>query len=123
MGYQKLDLLIDGQFRQGSGGDAEFWVGDDPASLENEFRDIISASISCDIQLAERFDDKEKACNDPESDVRLDGQAIPCSETNGWRVKPGVDDVIELVGAACDTFKSGDVTFSAEFPCGAIVVE
>ena len=23
MGYQKLDLLIDGQFRQGSGGDAE----------------------------------------------------------------------------------------------------
>jgi hypothetical protein len=38
-------------------------------------------------------------------------------------VKPGVDDVIELVGGACGTFKSGDVTFSASFPCGAIVVE
>ncbi len=34
-----------------------------------------------------------------------------------------VDDIIELVGSACDTFKSGDVTFSAEFPCGAIIVE
>ena len=27
-----------------------------------------------------------------------------------------------LVGSACDTFKGGDVTFSAEFPCGAIIV-
>jgi hypothetical protein len=73
--------------------------------------------------MRERFDDKEKACTDPESDVRLDGERIPCSDTNGWRVKPGVDDMIELVGSACDTLKSGDVTFSAEFPCGAIIVE
>ena len=105
----------------GSGGDAPFWVGTDPQSLEDEFTEIINASISCDVQMDERFDDKVKACN--EGDVRLDGSAIPCSETNGWRVKPDVDDVIELVGSACDTFKSGDVTFSAEFPCGAIVVE
>jgi hypothetical protein len=97
------------------------YVGDDPTSLEDEFREIISASISCDIQMAERFDDKELACNDPESDVRLDGTPLSCPDE--WRVKPGVDDVIELVGSACDTFKSGDVTFSAEFPCGAIVVE
>jgi hypothetical protein len=31
--------------------------------------------------------------------------------------------VIELVGSACDTFKSGSSTFTAVFPCGAIVVE
>ena len=105
----------------GSGGDAPFWVGTDPQSLEDEFREIISASISCDIQMDKRFDDKEKACNDPESDVRLNGTPLSCPSE--WRVKEGVDDVIELVGAACDTFKSGDVTFSAEFPCGAIVVE
>ncbi|KPK50386.1 MAG: hypothetical protein AMJ63_14815, partial [Myxococcales bacterium SG8_38_1] len=83
----------------------------------------IGASISCDVQMDKRFDDKEKACNDPESDVRLNGEPLPCSDTDGWRVKPGADDVIELVGSACDTFKSGEVTFSAEFPCGAIVVE
>ena len=33
------------------------------------------------------------------------------------------DQVIELVGSACDTLKTGDVTFSAEFPCGSVVVE
>ena len=103
--------------------DAPFWVGTDPEDLETEFRTIIAASISCDIQMDKRFDDKDKACNDPASDVRLDGERLPCSDTDGWRVKPGVDDVIELVGSACDTFKSGDVTFSASFPCGAIGVE
>jgi hypothetical protein len=46
-----------------------------------------------------------------------------------WRVKPGTDDVIELVDDpmvdddACDILKSGDVTFTASFPCGAILVE
>ncbi len=105
----------------GSGGDAPFWVGTDPQSLEDEFREIISASISCDIQMDKRFDDKEQACNDPESDVQLNGTPLSCP--SDWIVKPGVDDVIELVGSACDTFKSGDATFSATFPCGAIVVE
>jgi hypothetical protein len=103
----------------GSGGDASFWVSTDPAQLENAFFDIITSSISCDVQMDERFDDKAQACN--EGDVRLNGTPLSCP--SDWQVKPGVDDVIELVGAACDTFKSGDTTFSANFPCGAIVVE
>jgi hypothetical protein len=89
--------------------------------LETAFRDIISDSISCDVQMDKQFDDKDKACED--GDVRLNGTPLACSDTNGWRVKPGVDDVIELVGGACNTFKSGNVNFSAVFPCGAIVVE
>jgi hypothetical protein len=105
----------------GVDGAGTVWVGDDPSNLENAFQQIISDSISCDIQMDKRFDDKDKACNDPESDVRLNG--VPLSCPTEWRVKPGVDDIIELVGSACDTFKSGDVTFSAEFPCGAIIVE
>jgi hypothetical protein len=32
-------------------------------------------------------------------------------------------NVIELLGSACDTFKGGQVDFTAEFPCGTIVVE
>ena len=71
--------------------------------------------------MDKRFDDKEQGLQRPESDVRLNG--VPLSCPTEWRVKPGVDDIIELVGSACDTFKSGDVTFTAEFPCGAIVVE
>jgi hypothetical protein len=110
-----------GLAEDGSQGDAPFWVGNNPQELEDAFNAIISASISCDIQMDERFDDKDKAC--AEGDVRLNGTPLACSDTNGWRVKPGVDDVIELVGSACNTFKSGDVTFTAEFPCGAIIVE
>ena len=105
----------------GVDGTGTVWVGDDPTSLSSAFQSIISASISCDVQMDEQFDDKIKAC--AEGVVRLNGGApLACSDTNGWRVKPGVDDVIELVGSACDTFKGGDVTFSAEFPCGAIIV-
>ena len=100
---------------------APFWVGTDPEDLETEFRTIINASISCDIQMDKRFDDKDKACNDPQSNVRLNN--VPLSCPSEWRVKPGADDVIELVGAACTTFKTEASTFSATFPCGAIVVE
>ncbi|MBT8452124.1 MAG: VWA domain-containing protein [Deltaproteobacteria bacterium] len=107
--------------RDGSEGNAPFYTANTPAELDMAFQDIIGDSISCDIQMDKRFDDKEKACNDPESDVQLNG--VPLSCPTEWRVKPGVDDIIELLGSACDTFKSGDVTFSAEFPCGAIVVE
>ena len=100
---------------------APFWKATTPEGLGDAFQQIISDSISCDIQMDKRFDDKEQACNDPESDVRLNGVELSCPTE--WRVKPGVDDVIELVGSACDTFKSGDATFTAEFPCGAIIVE
>lgn len=105
----------------GVDGTGTVWVGDDPASLSNAFQTIIGDSISCDITMEERFVDPVKAC--AEGDVRLDGQQLPCSDTDGWRVKPGDDQVIELVGSACDTLKTGDVTFSAEFPCGSVVVE
>lgn len=110
-----------GLAEDGSQGNAPFWVGNNPQELEDAFNEIISDSISCDIQIDKPFDDKEKACNDPDSDVRLND--IPLSCPSEWRVKPGADDIIELVGSACDTFKSGDATFTAVFPCGAIVVE
>jgi len=99
--------------------DAPFWVGENPQGLATAVRDIISASISCDIQMDRRFDNVAKAC--AEGDVRLNGNPLDCPSE--WRVKPGADDVIELVGDACDTLKSGDVTFTASFPCGAILVE
>lgn len=105
----------------GVDGTGTVWVGDDPTSLANAFQTIASNSSSCDVQIDERFDDKAIAC--AEGDVRLDGVPLPCSDTDGWRVKPGDDQVIELVGGACDTLKSGDVTFSAEFPCRAVIVE
>lgn len=110
-----------GLAENGSQGNAPFWVGNNPQELEDAFNEIIGESISCEVQIDKPFDDKEKACNDPESDVRLNGTPLSCP--SDWRVKPGADDIIELVGSACDTFKSGAATFTAVFPCGAIVVE
>jgi hypothetical protein len=109
----------------GSEGNAQFWVGTNPAALESAFREIISDSISCEVLMDRRFDDVDKAC--AEGDVQLDGTPLSCPSE--WRVKPGFDNVIELVNNelvdddACDTFKSGDARFTAVFPCGAIVVE
>lgn len=99
---------------------APFWVGSDPASLEAAFQQIISSSISCEVQIDKPFDDRGKACN--EGDVRLNGNPLLCP--TDWQVKDEPPyNVIELVGSACETFKSGESTFTAEFPCGAIVVE
>lgn len=104
----------------GSQGDAPFWVGTDPQELEDNFRDIIGASISCEVQIDKPFDDRQKACD--EGEVRLNGTRLDCPTE--WQVKDEPPyDVIELVGSACDTFKSGAATLTAEFPCGAIVVQ
>lgn len=104
-----------------SGDPAPFWKATDSAQLAAAFDEIITASISCDIQMDKRFEDPLKACNDPGSVVMLNDNELSCPSE--WRPKDGVDDVIELVGAACDEFKSGASTFTAVFPCGAIVVE
>jgi hypothetical protein len=108
-----------GLAEDGSEGNAPYWVGNNPQELSDAFREIIGASISCEVQIDKPFDDVDKACN--EGDVRLNGTPLSCPDD--WRVKPGVDNVIELLGSACDTFKSGSSTLTAEFPCGAIVVE
>jgi hypothetical protein len=103
----------------GVNGTGTVYVGDEPTSLSRAFRDIISASISCDVEISKPFDDVEKACN--EGNVRLNGNPLSCP--SDWQVKPGVNNVIELLDGACTTFKDGDVTFTAVFPCGAIIVE
>jgi hypothetical protein len=107
----------------GVGGTGTVWVGNNPASLSAAFQSIVSDSISCDIQMEERFADPVTTC--PDGDVLLQGfnndEPLICPDQ--WRVKPEANDVIELVGTACDAFKSGSSTFSAVFPCGAIVVE
>lgn len=108
-----------GLAENGSEGNAPYWVANNPQELVDAFSEIISASISCEVQIDKPFDDRDKACS--EGDVRLNGTPLTCPDD--WRVKPGVSNVIELVGSACDEFKSGESTFTAEFPCGAIVVE
>jgi hypothetical protein len=107
----------------GIGGTGAVYVGDDPTSLSGAFQSIISDSISCDVQIDKPFDNVEKACN--EGDVRLNDTPLSCvygqPGMSDWQVQG--NDIIRLLGSACDTFKSGSSTFSAVFPCGAIIVE
>jgi hypothetical protein len=101
---------------------APFWIGNDPASLEAAFQQIISASISCEIEIDKPFnaDTLDQACE--QGDVRLNGTPLECP--TDWRVKDEAPyKTIELLGTACETLKGGEVTFTAEFPCGTIVVE
>ena len=49
----------------------------------------------------------------------LDGNLLECDGPDGWRANSGTE--IELLGAACDTIKTGDHTVSGSFPCGAVV--
>ncbi|MBW2161190.1 MAG: VWA domain-containing protein [Deltaproteobacteria bacterium] len=112
-----------GLARDGSQGNAQYWRGNDAQSLEGAFTEIIADSISCDIQMDKRFADVTKAC--AEGDVRLSTdlgvESLSCPSE--WRVRDGALDVIELVGDACNTFKTEASTLSATFPCGAIIVE
>jgi hypothetical protein len=108
--------------RNGSEGDAPFYTANTPAELDMAFQKIIGDSISCDIQINKPFnaDTLDQACN--EGDVRLNGVPLDCP--SHWQVKNEPPyNVIELLGSACDTLKSGEVTFTAEFPCGTIIVE
>jgi len=100
-------------------GGGTVWVGDDPASLQAAFQQIVSDSISCDVPMLERFSNPTAAC--AQGDVRLDGMQLSCP--GEWRVKPGFDNIIELLDPACQTFKSGSVEFTADFPCGSIIVD
>jgi len=106
----------------GVDGTGTVWVGDDPTSLSNAFQSIISDSISCEIPINKPFNEftLDQACN--EGEVRLNDTLLNCP--SDWRVKNEAPyNVIELLGSACDTFKSGQVDFTAEFPCGTIIVE
>jgi hypothetical protein len=51
--------------------------------------------------------------------VELDGDDLPMSETDGWRlVNPSQ---VELVGTACEKLKVGDHRVEASFPCDVVV--
>jgi len=79
--------------------------------------------------VARRFlSDDRRGCwravittDDPESDVRLNGNPLSCPSE--WEPSTDADEFIRLKGSACTELKSGQATFTAEFPCGVIVVE
>ena len=97
-------------------GSAEPYVATSPDQLVDAFGEIIRGVRSCLIDINGTVD----------LDQADQGEVV----MNGSQLEYGTDwtmvdeDTMELVGAACDTFLNTDeVSLSAEFPCGGVVVD
>lgn len=95
--------------------DATYYQPTNKQGLVDAFNTIIDGQRSCVLSLDGEID-PNRAC---EGEVYLDGNLLECDGPDGWRANSGTE--IELLGAACDTIKTGDHTVSGSFPCGAVV--
>jgi hypothetical protein len=122
IGVEPPDLglpLPNGEPRDDPAEGAPFWVGTDTASLTQAFVDIVGANISCDVKFDKAIANRQLACD--EGTITLDGAVLDCPTQ--WDLKDGSNDTIVLLGTACDDWKTGGATLTAEFACGTIVVE
>ncbi|HSN96728.1 MAG TPA: hypothetical protein VLS89_00475, partial [Candidatus Nanopelagicales bacterium] len=74
---------------------------DDLDALSGVLGEIAAVVVSCE------FDLQDPPPEDGKTNVYLDGQIVPYSETSGWRWKGAA--VVELVGEACQRLKGGQV--------------
>jgi hypothetical protein len=115
---QNLGLpLPDGEPRDNPAEGAPFWVGKDADSLTDAFEAIIGATISCEVKFDKAIANRRRACD--EGTITLGGTVLDCPTE--WDLQDGSNDTIVLLGDACDTWKAGGVTLTAEFPCGVVV--
>jgi len=95
--------------------DRDYYPGDDQASLEAAFEQVVIDVITCTLDLAE-------APSDPTLfKVSVDGVEyafVPdCAQGDGWTFVPDtMNQQIELCGAACAAFKGG-ASFHAKQYC------
>ncbi|MET0385759.1 MAG: vWA domain-containing protein [Polyangiales bacterium] len=111
-GNEMLTSVLDGFAARGGTGDEQHRPVEDEASLVSELQQIASAITSCDFSL-----DKTP----PSADhvlVQLDGEQLNLGEPDGWRLVG--DRTIQLVGAACDRFRDGTHSVSAEIRCAIV---
>jgi hypothetical protein len=93
---------------------APFYQANDPAQLAAAFAQIIGGVVSCDLAITGQVDPGSASGGT----VTLDGTTLTYG--TDWIVVNST--TIELVGAACTTFKSTpSPTVDASFPCGAII--
>jgi hypothetical protein len=91
-----------------------FYVASDPAELEAALTSILEGARHCTLPLEGRADVARAAS----ATVRLNG--APLQHGTDWRLLD--DQTLELVGGACQAFRSDhQVELVAEFTCGAIV--
>jgi hypothetical protein len=108
-GNEMLAQVLDGFAQRGGTGDQQHRPVEDEASLSAALDQITATISSCSFTL-------DKA--PPRADyvlVTLDGKQLNLDDVNGWRMP---DDVtVEIVGEACNTFKTGAHVIHAEVQC------
>lgn len=92
-------------------GGGNVYPGFSPGALSTAFDDIINGVRSCVIDLSGEIAKGKESTGV----ITLDGETLELNGDDGWQVNS--PSQIELLGAACDTIKSGDHDLSIKFPC------
>jgi len=108
-GNELLESALDGFAARGGTGDEKHRPVEDEASLLSEFEKIASSITSCDFSL-----DRAPTSADYVL-VKLDGEQLNLGAADGWRLVG--ERTIQLTGAACERFREGDHSVSADLLC------
>jgi hypothetical protein len=92
-------------------GGGKVYPGFSPGALSTAFDDIIDGVRSCVIDLSGEIAKGKESTGV----ITLDGDTLGLDDPDGWKVNS--PSQIELLGAACDTIKSGEHDLSINFPC------
>lgn len=101
-----------------AGGTKTAFLNTDPAALATQIESQVSGLKSCILDLGDSGVEV-KAGSEGQGDIFVNEVLIPKEQ---WKMNSTT--VLELMGAACDTWKQPEVTkFFAGFPCEALVVK
>jgi hypothetical protein len=93
---------------------APYYTSNSPAQMTSAFQQIIGGVLSCDLTINGTVDPSQASSGK----VSLNG--TPLQYGTDWTLVNGT--TIELLGSACDTFKSSaNPTVDASFTCGAVI--
>jgi hypothetical protein len=108
-GNEMLAQVLDGFAQRGGTGDQKHRPVEDEASLTAALENITATISSCSFALDKAPERADYVL------VTLDGKQLNLDDPNGWRLTD--DRTVEIVGEACNTFKSGPHLLNAEVQC------
>lgn len=108
-GNEMLAEVLDGFAQRGGTGDQKHRPVEDEASLTAALESITATISSCSFTLDKAPERADYVL------VTLDGKQLNLDDPNGWRMSD--DRTVEIVGEACNTFKSGPHLLNAEVQC------
>jgi hypothetical protein len=86
--------------------------------LTNKISMALATVKSCSFDLQGKI--KVDLTKASEGHVSIDGMAVPYDPTNGWTMSSAT--TLELVGAACQKWRSTGMNISFDFPCDILIM-